>query len=76
MNTSLTDLHPHAQSLALTSLRGHCDAVGRDYDSIGKSWSAEAVVVAETEAEARRIAAASPYNRDAILGTPEQVAEQ
>ncbi|MBI3960806.1 MAG: LLM class flavin-dependent oxidoreductase [Chloroflexi bacterium] len=60
----------------LNVLRGHCDAVGRDYDSIGKSWSAEAVVVAETEAEARRIAAASPYNRDAILGTPEQVAGQ
>lgn len=60
----------------LDVLRGHCDAVGRDYDSIGKSWSAEAVVVAETEAEAQRIAAASPYNRNTILGTPEQVAEQ
>lgn len=60
----------------LDVLRGHCDAVGRDYESIGKSWSAEAVVVAETEAEAQRIAAASPYNRNAILGTPEQVAEQ
>lgn len=60
----------------LDVLRGHCDAVGRDYESIGKSWSAEAVVVAETEAEAQRIAAASPYNRNTILGTPEQVAEQ
>ncbi len=60
----------------LNVLRGHCDAVGRDYDSIGKSWSAEAVVVAETEAEARRIAAASPYNRNPIIGTPDQVAEQ
>ncbi len=60
----------------LEILRGHCDAVGRDYDSIGKSWSAEAVVVAETEAEAQRIAATSPYNRNAILGTPAQVAEQ
>lgn len=60
----------------LDVLRGHCDAVGRDYDSIGKSWSAEAVVVAETEAEAQRIAAASPYSRNTILGTPAQVAEQ
>ncbi|MBX3051279.1 MAG: LLM class flavin-dependent oxidoreductase [Caldilineaceae bacterium] len=60
----------------LDVLRGHCDAVGRDYDTIGKSWSAEAVVVAGTEAEAQRIAAASPYNRNTILGTPEQVAEQ
>ncbi|MFZ1754738.1 MAG: LLM class flavin-dependent oxidoreductase [Caldilineaceae bacterium] len=60
----------------LDVLRGHCDAVGRDYDSIGKSWSAEAVVVAGTESEAQRIAAASPYNRNTILGTPEQVAEQ
>jgi alkanesulfonate monooxygenase SsuD/methylene tetrahydromethanopterin reductase-like flavin-dependent oxidoreductase (luciferase family) len=32
--------------------------------------------VAGTEAEAERIAAASPYNENGIIGTPEQVAEQ
>ncbi len=60
----------------LDVLRGHCDAVGRDYDSILKTWSAECVAVAETEAEAKRILEASPYNSNPVVGTPEQVAEQ
>jgi alkanesulfonate monooxygenase SsuD/methylene tetrahydromethanopterin reductase-like flavin-dependent oxidoreductase (luciferase family) len=57
-------------------LRQHCAAVGRDYDEIVKTWSAEAIAVAETESEAQRIAAASPYADNTILGTPAQVAEQ
>ena len=60
----------------LNVLRRHCAAVGRDYDEIVKTWSADAVAVAETEAEAQRIAAASPYNDHSIVGTPAQVAEQ
>jgi len=60
----------------LDVLRGHCDAVGRDYNSIVKTWSAECVALAPTEAEAKRIAEASPYNKDAVVGTPVQVAEQ
>jgi alkanesulfonate monooxygenase SsuD/methylene tetrahydromethanopterin reductase-like flavin-dependent oxidoreductase (luciferase family) len=60
----------------LKVLRQHCAAVGRDYDEIVKTWSAEAIAVAETEAEAGRIAAASPYNEDSITGTPAQVAQQ
>jgi alkanesulfonate monooxygenase SsuD/methylene tetrahydromethanopterin reductase-like flavin-dependent oxidoreductase (luciferase family) len=65
----------YARKLAV--LREHCAAVGRPYDAIRKTWSAEAVVVAQTESEARRIASASPYaGPDAIVGTPAQVAEQ
>jgi alkanesulfonate monooxygenase SsuD/methylene tetrahydromethanopterin reductase-like flavin-dependent oxidoreductase (luciferase family) len=60
----------------LEVLRRHCDDVGRDYSQILKTWSAEAIAVAPTEAEARRIAAASPYNNHSIVGTPAQVAEQ
>jgi alkanesulfonate monooxygenase SsuD/methylene tetrahydromethanopterin reductase-like flavin-dependent oxidoreductase (luciferase family) len=60
----------------LNVLRQHCAAVGRDYDEIVKTWSAEAIAVAETESEAQRIAAASPYNGHPIIGTPTQVAEQ
>ncbi len=60
----------------LDVLRGHCDAVGRDYASIVKTWSAECVAVARTEDAARRIVEASPYNRDPVVGTPAQVAEQ
>ena len=58
-------------------LRRHCEAVGRNYADIVKSWSADATAVAATEAEAQRIAAASPYNEEhAIIGTPAQVAER
>lgn len=57
-------------------LRRHCEQVGRDYDTIVKTWSAEAVAVAATERQAQAIAAASPYATDAIVGTPAQVAEQ
>jgi alkanesulfonate monooxygenase SsuD/methylene tetrahydromethanopterin reductase-like flavin-dependent oxidoreductase (luciferase family) len=64
----------YARKLAV--LRDHCADVGRNYDDIVKTWSAEAVVVAATPEEAQKIAAASPYNNNAIIGTPTQVAEQ
>lgn len=67
-------LENYARKLAI--LRQHCEAVGRNYDDILKTWSAEAVAVATSEAEAQRIAEASPYNNNVIAGTPEQVAEQ
>ncbi len=60
----------------LDVLRQHCADVGRDYHSILKTWSAEAIALAPTEAEAQRIAAASPYNNNTLIGTPEQVADQ
>lgn len=60
----------------LDVLRGHCQAVGRDYDEIVKTWAGELVAVAETEAEARRMAEASPFDGGSnIVGTPDQVAE-
>ena len=60
----------------LDVLRGHCEAVGRDYGSIVKTWSAEAIALAPTEDEAARIAAGSPFNNAPIIGTPDQVAAQ
>jgi alkanesulfonate monooxygenase SsuD/methylene tetrahydromethanopterin reductase-like flavin-dependent oxidoreductase (luciferase family) len=57
-------------------LRQHCDAIGRDFNTIVKSWSAECIAVAPTEAEARRIAESTPYQNGPIYGTPAQVAEQ
>jgi alkanesulfonate monooxygenase SsuD/methylene tetrahydromethanopterin reductase-like flavin-dependent oxidoreductase (luciferase family) len=60
----------------LDVLRQHCQAVGRNYDDIVKTWSPEAIAIAETEAAAQQIAATSPYKRDVIIGTPQQVAEQ
>lgn len=57
-------------------LRERCAEVGRNYDEIVKTWSAEAIALAPTEAEARRIAENSPYDNGPIVGTPAQVAEQ
>ena len=68
------DLATYAHKLAV--LREHCQAVGRNYDDIVKTWSAEAIVVAETEAEAARIAATSPFKNNTVFGTPSRVAEQ
>jgi alkanesulfonate monooxygenase SsuD/methylene tetrahydromethanopterin reductase-like flavin-dependent oxidoreductase (luciferase family) len=64
----------YAHKLAV--LRKHCAAVGRDDAAIVKTWSVEGIALAEGEAEAQRIAAASPFTRDIIVGTPEQVAAQ
>ena len=61
----------------LDVLRRHCEIVGRDYEEIVKTISLELVAVAENEAEARRQAEASLYNKgNAIAGTPDQVAER
>ncbi len=57
-------------------LRQHCEAIGRDYNEIVKTWSAECVAVADTEAEARHVAETTPYHNNPIYGTPAQVAEQ
>lgn len=67
------DLANYAHKLNV--LRGHCDAVGRNYDDILKTWSCESIAIAKTEAEAKRIAAESPYDNGPIIGTPAQVAE-
>lgn len=57
-------------------LRQHCEAIGRDFDTIVKTWSAECVAVAPTTAAARQIAEATPYQNNPIYGTPAEVAEQ
>jgi alkanesulfonate monooxygenase SsuD/methylene tetrahydromethanopterin reductase-like flavin-dependent oxidoreductase (luciferase family) len=67
-------LDNYAHKLAV--LRSHCHAAGRNYNDIVKTWSAEAIAVAATETEARRIAETSPYQNHPIIGTPEQVAAQ
>ncbi len=61
----------------LSVLKQYCSEIGRDEVTIVKTWSPEAIAVAETEAEAQRIADGSPYNNStAIIGTPQQVAAQ
>jgi alkanesulfonate monooxygenase SsuD/methylene tetrahydromethanopterin reductase-like flavin-dependent oxidoreductase (luciferase family) len=60
----------------LEVLRGHCEAVGRDYDSIVKTWSSECVAVAQTTEKAEQMARASPFFKlgPPIFGTPGEVA--
>ena len=61
----------------LTVLRGHCDAVGRDFGAIKKTWGCDAIAIAATEQAARRMAEASPfYSTSGLIGTAAQVTEQ
>ena len=63
-------------------LKGHCASVGRDEDTIRKTWSPE-LFVREDEAELRRGLELSIWGGDFeewragnLVGTPEQVAEK
>ena len=68
---------PEVYAHKLSVLRTHCEAVGRDFDDIVKTWDGLQITVAETEAEAWRIYEASPFKRRGrVVGTPDQVAEQ
>jgi F420-dependent oxidoreductase-like protein len=62
----------------LEVLRGHCQAVGRDFDKIEKTYSTDCVAVADSHSEAERIAKVSAlFNPDsAIFGMPDEVATQ
>ncbi len=61
-------------------LKGHCAAVGRDYDEIQKTWSPE-IFIRETEAEVAAAGSRSFWGEPVdswtagnLVGTPEQVA--
>jgi len=69
----------------LDILRGHCEAVGRDYDAIVKTWASACVAVAPTSEEAQQIAEASlhydpgfgyPRGYGSVVGTPDEVSAQ
>ncbi len=61
----------------LDTLRQHCLAVGRDYNSIGITYSNDCVAVAPTHAEAERVTSASFFRHGTqMIGTPDEVAAQ
>jgi len=73
---------PHEFSHKCEVLKGHCDAVGRDYDEITKTWSPE-MFIRSTEKEV--VAAGSrsfwgeavdSWTEGNLVGTPEQVCEK
>jgi alkanesulfonate monooxygenase SsuD/methylene tetrahydromethanopterin reductase-like flavin-dependent oxidoreductase (luciferase family) len=61
----------------LSVLKKHCEKVGRNYDSIKKTWLG-AIAISKTEDEARMIAKSNPFAATdlPITGTPEQVTKQ
>ena len=61
----------------LPVLKKHCEKVGRDYDSIKKTWLG-AVAIAKTEDEALLMAKSNPFvaTDPPLTGTPEQVTKQ
>jgi alkanesulfonate monooxygenase SsuD/methylene tetrahydromethanopterin reductase-like flavin-dependent oxidoreductase (luciferase family) len=73
---------PHEFAHKCEVLKGHCAAVGRDYDEIIKTWSPE-IFIREDEQEiidgGTRSFWGEPYEswRDGnLVGTPEQIAEK
>jgi len=63
-------------------LKAHCAAVGRDEETIGKTWSPE-MCIRSTEAELRSMGDRSlwglPFDQwraTALVGTPEQICEK
>lgn len=62
----------------LDALHGHCEQIGRDYESIVKTWGSECVAIAPTTEAAHRLAQASPFYTpgESIVGTPDEVAAQ
>jgi alkanesulfonate monooxygenase SsuD/methylene tetrahydromethanopterin reductase-like flavin-dependent oxidoreductase (luciferase family) len=59
-------------------LKEHCQAVGRNFDDIRKTYSNDCVAIAPSQAEARRMAESNRLcNLDEdFVGTPDQVAAQ
>jgi alkanesulfonate monooxygenase SsuD/methylene tetrahydromethanopterin reductase-like flavin-dependent oxidoreductase (luciferase family) len=69
---------PENYAELLDALQGHCSEVGRNYNSIIKTWGSECVAAANTREEATEIASSTPlYNPDtAIVGTPDEAEAQ
>jgi alkanesulfonate monooxygenase SsuD/methylene tetrahydromethanopterin reductase-like flavin-dependent oxidoreductase (luciferase family) len=61
-------------------LAEHCQRLGRDVDQILVNWQCQCVAIADSQAEAQRLAEAAPLYRQssqgAVIGSPEQVTEQ
>ena len=66
----------------LDVLKGHCDAVGRDYDEIVRSTGLSAHPIGPNDdperatAEARGDKSFAEYAKDTIVGTPEEIRER
>jgi alkanesulfonate monooxygenase SsuD/methylene tetrahydromethanopterin reductase-like flavin-dependent oxidoreductase (luciferase family) len=61
----------------LTVLKKHCERIGRDHESIKKTWVG-CIAIAETQDEALRIARNNRFaaSETTIVGTPEQISQR
>jgi alkanesulfonate monooxygenase SsuD/methylene tetrahydromethanopterin reductase-like flavin-dependent oxidoreductase (luciferase family) len=72
---NLNNVDPEKCRASLEILRGHCQKVGRNYDSILKTFSSDCIAIAPTRAAAEQIWKASFYKSYApIVGSPDEVA--
>lgn len=70
------NVDPDGLAHKLNVLRQHCENEGRDYDAIVKTFLG-IISIAETEAEAKQIANASPRAANMnFVGTPQQIINQ
>jgi alkanesulfonate monooxygenase SsuD/methylene tetrahydromethanopterin reductase-like flavin-dependent oxidoreductase (luciferase family) len=62
----------------LDVLREHCEAVGRDYDGIVKTWATECVAVAPSREKAQQMAEANFFHTPglSLVGTPDDVSAE
>jgi alkanesulfonate monooxygenase SsuD/methylene tetrahydromethanopterin reductase-like flavin-dependent oxidoreductase (luciferase family) len=69
---------PEVYAELLDILQTHCQAVGRNFDEIIKTWASECIAVAGSRTVALDTAQSSPlYDPDtAIVGTPDEVEDQ
>ncbi len=67
---------PRVYAHKLRALQEHCAAVGRNFDDIRKTISLPTIAIHYSETTARQQAEATPLarNKDALIGTPDQVA--
>lgn len=62
----------------LKILRKHCEAVGRNYNDIKKSWIADLIIARNKKELAKKIKTISPtlssidYNKRGLIGTPDE----
>jgi alkanesulfonate monooxygenase SsuD/methylene tetrahydromethanopterin reductase-like flavin-dependent oxidoreductase (luciferase family) len=61
----------------LDVLRGHCKAIGRDYNTIVKTYICDCVALASSHDRAQSIKQASYFSRyQPMVGTPDELAQQ
>jgi alkanesulfonate monooxygenase SsuD/methylene tetrahydromethanopterin reductase-like flavin-dependent oxidoreductase (luciferase family) len=59
-------------------LRQHCRDVGRDFDSLGKTWMSDCVAIAPESKAARKLAEAHPFYDPnvSLVGSPAEISAQ